>query len=68
LLVGAISSVGPLGLDVVGLTAHLRIASGNMPSALYLHSLILCSACMWHLQEVETDNEAYPEPNINPFW
>jgi hypothetical protein len=39
LLAVAISSVGPLGLDVVGLTAHLRITSGKM-----FNALILCSA------------------------
>ena len=42
LLVGAISSVGPLGLDVVGLIAHLRITSGKYVQCLmYFHVLYI---------------------------
>lgn len=36
LLAVAISFVGPLGLDVVVLTAHLQITSGKMFNALYI--------------------------------
>jgi hypothetical protein len=53
--VGAISSVGPLGLDVVGLIAHLQITLGNMFNAWCIfHSLVLCSAFVWLLKYVET--------------
>lgn len=76
LLAVAISSVGPLGLDVVVLTAHLRITSGKMFNASYIFIPLFYAQLLSSVQKklrcnkviAKPDNETKSEPKCRHIY